>query len=320
MLWFHILIFLASWAIFYFLSSEILIDALIKIAHYLRWREFVVAFFFIAFASSFPNLFVGVFSAFKDLPQLSFGEILSGNVFDLTIAIGLSALIAKDGLLAQSKTIQVSSLFTLLAALLPLFLISDGSLSRSDGILLILFFILYFSWLFKKEDRYRKIYEEKETPPSLKEFFKASFKLFFGILLLILASKGIVSSSIYFAQLLNLPISLIGILIVGIGNALPETYFALVSAKRKENWIVLGDLMGSVIVPSSLVLGTVALITPIKISPSLPLTLARIFLVFSAIFFFFFSRTGRKITKKEGIFLIFLFLLFFFLEIKLAFF
>jgi len=317
---FYIFIFVGSCLLLYFLSSGYLIDALIKIAKFLKWREFVVAFFIIAISTSLPNFFVGVFSAFKECPQLSLGEVLSGNVFDLTVAVALASFFAKGGISAQSRVVQSSSFFTLGAGILPLLLISDGKLSQSDGLILILFFIVYFSWLFKKEDRYKKIYNEAVSSFGLKDFFKECLKVFLGVILLLGAAKGIVASAMFFAEFFDLPISLIGILIVGIGNVLPETYFAIISAKRDENWLILGDLMGSVIIPSTLVLGIVALIYPIEISFLFPFNLARFFLVLSVFLFFIFAKTGQKITKKEGFFLLIIYLLFILLEIKYAFF
>jgi Ca2+/Na+ antiporter len=79
--------------------------------------------------------------------------------------------------------------------------------------------------------------------------------------------------------------------------------------------MILGDLMGSVIVPATLVIGIVALICPIKINNFSPFVIARFFLVVSALFFFFFVRTDRKITKKEAVFLLSLYFAFVIIEI-----
>jgi cation:H+ antiporter len=136
-----------------------------------------------------------------------------------------------------------------------------------------------------------------------------------GIGLLLLAGEGIVMSASFFAQSLNLPLVLVGILIIGFGNALPETYFAIVSAKRGQTWMILGDLMGAVIVPTALVLGIVALICPIEILDFSPFVIARFFLIIAALFFFFFVRTGRKITKKEAFFLLGIYIAFLMVEI-----
>jgi cation:H+ antiporter len=103
---------------------------------------------------------------------------------------------------------------------------------------------------------------------------------------------------------------LIGILVVGVGNCLPEIYFAIISARKGQTWMILGDLMGSIITPATLVLGLVALIHPIEIVDFSPFAIARFFLIISALFFFFCVRSGRKITRKEAIFLLFVYIAF----------
>ena len=89
--------------------------------------------------------------------------------------------------------------------------------------------------------------------------------LILGLFFLLIAAEGIVRAASFFSESLNLSLALVGILIVGVGNAIPETYFAILAAKRAQNWMILGDLMGSVIVAATLVLGIVALICPIEI-------------------------------------------------------
>ncbi len=310
MLWLYILIFLASCVLLYFAGNWV-IGGLMRIAKYLNWREFVVAFFVMAFAASLPNLFVGLSSVFHKIPQLSFGDIVGGNLVDLTIVVALAALVAK-GLPAESRMVQTSSIFTILIAILPLLLILDGKLGRGDGILLILVFFLYIFWLFSKKERFAKVYdgETESITKEFKIFFKSFGKIIFGIILLLLAAEGIVRSAAFFAQSLNLPLALIGILIVGLGNALPETYFAVISAKKGQTWMILGNLMGSGIVPATLVLGIVALICPLEIIDFSPFAIARFFLIISALFFLFFVRTGRKITRKEALFLLLIYIAF----------
>ena len=109
-------------------------------------------------------------------------------------------------------------------------------------------------------------------------------------------------------------------LIVGLGNALPEICFAIASARKGQTWMILGNLMGSVIVLVTLVLGIVALLCPIEIPEKdfSPFAIARIFLVISALFFFICVRTDQKITKKEALILVGVYILFVLSEIFLS--
>ena len=315
MLTFYIFIFIIS-CLAIFWSGKWLIEALTGIARFLEWREFVVAFFVIAIAGSIPNLFVGISSALHGIPQLSFGDIVGGNLFDLTVAVALAVLVGK-GLSAQSRAVQATSVFTMVVAILPILLILDGTLGRGDGLILIFTFLFYVLWLFSKKERFTKVYDENKVPvlKKFKFFIKDLGKVILGVTLLLVAAEGIVRSAWFFAESLNLSLALVGILIVGVGNALPETYFAIASARKGQTWMILGDLMGSIIVPATLVLGIVALICPIEIVDFSPFALGRFFLVISAIFFFFCIRTEHKITKKEALFLLAIYISFVTIEI-----
>lgn len=314
MFWSYILIFLAS-CFLLVLSSRWLVNILLRIALFLKLKEFVVGFFLMAFAASLPNFFVGIIAALNNIPELSFGDVIGGNIVDLSLVIGLAALLSKGGLSAQSRTVQGSSIFTIFIGILPLFLISDRYLSRGDGLILILSFLIYISWLFSKRERFEKIYNHAPKSINFKNFIRDLILLAFSVVLLLSGAKGVVSSASAFSIALNLPIGLIGLFIVGLGNALPETFFSIQAARKGQDWMVLGNLMGGIVMTSTLVLGIVALISPIKIADFSPFAIARIFLIISALFFIFCLRSDSKISKKEGILLLLIYILFLTTEI-----
>lgn len=319
MLAFYIFIFILS-CILLLWSGKTLVKNLTKMARFLGWKEFVVAFFVMAFAGSSPNLFVGVNSALHKIPELSFGDVIGGNVICLTLAVALAVFISRVSIPADSGLIQTSSLFTFFIAVLPIFLFLDGILNRVDGFILISVFFVYIFWLFSKEERFKKVYEKpkKDIAKGLRGFFYNLSGVVFSLFLLLLASEGIVKSASFFADNLNLNLPLIGILIIGLGNALPEIYFAVISAKHGETWMILGSLMGSVIVLATLVLGIVVIIHPIELINFSSFALARFFLIISAMFFFFCVRTDCRITKKEALLLLSIYIIFIVSQILLA--
>ena len=311
MIYFYILLFLFS-CFLLFWSGKWLVDGLVKMACFLKLREFVIAFFIVAIAGSAPNFFFGILSALKGVPEFSFGDTIGGNLIDLTVIIALSVLFSK-GIPARSKMVQSSAVFTFIIALLPLFLIFDGVLSRGDGAVLISAFIFYAFWLFSKKERFSKSYNRNSQ--GLKSFFNGLGKVIFGIIVLLAASKGMVESASYFTETFHFSLVFVGMFIIAIGNAFPEAYFTILSARKNQNWMLLGDLMGVVIVASTLVLGTVAIICPIQIGSFSPYAIARFFLIMAALFFLIFVRTDRKITKKEGLFLLMVYIAFVMAEI-----
>ena len=132
-----------------------------------------------------------------------------------------------------------------------------------------------------------------------------------------MAAQAVVWSAQYFALQLGVSLSLVGILIVGLGNAIPDTYFSVISARREKNWLVLGNLMGSVIVCATLVLGVLALVSPFHINDFSPFLNARIFLIIAALLSLLFIRTGKEITRREAMMLLFVYITFLMVEVFL---
>ncbi|HCP08828.1 MAG TPA: hypothetical protein DIT25_03470 [Candidatus Moranbacteria bacterium] len=317
----YLVIFIVSCIILYF-AGEWIISGLVRIARVLGLKEFIVAFFIMSFAASIPNLFVGIFSASYGVSELSFGEISGNNLIAMTLAVALAVLFSKGKkeIPAGSNIVQTSSIFTAIAALLPLFLVLDGSISRADGTLLILFFFFYIIWIFSKKERFSKVYKEEGlfSFKKLPAFMKDLGKVFGGIILIIIATQGIVKSSIFFASSFGLSMLTVGIFIVSIGSALPEIYFSVLSSRKGENSLILGTLMGAVIIPSTLVIGLVSLINPIVITNFSPFLIAKIFLILATLFFFFFTRSNMKITAREAYFLFLIYVLFLTTELVFA--
>jgi cation:H+ antiporter len=268
-------------------------------------------------AATLPNLFLAIMSVLNGVPELSLGDVMGGNVVDMTLAIALAAFFSKKGIDARDKTVQTSLLFTVAAALLPLLLLFDGGLSRIDGTVLLFFFFAYLYWLLSKKERFQMIYSGH--PVNVKKngglITKEVARILGGSLVL----AGVAQTIIWLAETISfdfaIPLSLVGILIVGFGNSLPEIYFSIAAAKANKTKLILGDIMGAVILPGTLVLGLVALISPFSINNAAMFEAARYFLIAAALFFFICVKTDRIVTKKEGILLLSLYIAFLITEI-----
>lgn len=309
---FYIGIFFISAYILHF-AGGFIVGGLSRTAKFLGWKVFVVEFFVISFAASLPNLFVGLSSAARGIPELSFGDIMGNGLVALTLGVGLALLSARrEEIPARGSTLQTTAIFTAVAAVLPIVFLSDGLLSRSDGLVMIFVFIFYVLWLFSKKERFERVYES-EISSSIREWkvlVVDVLKMFAGVALLVGAAQGIVYAAVFMAAKLQMPLALVGLVIVGFGSALPEIYFAMYSARTGKTNMVLGNLMGAVIIPSSLVLGIVVLIHPIIVHNVNFFTVSRFFLVLSSVFFITFIRSSRKVGKYEAYALIALYIVF----------
>jgi cation:H+ antiporter len=297
------------------LAGKWMIEAMSRLGICFKLKEFVLAFFVIGIGATIPNLIIGIVAAMNKIPELSFGDVVGSNIFDISIVVGLAALVSRGGLSSNSRTVQGSAIFTMIIGLLPLALIYDGSLSRIDGVLLLVSFGIYAFWLFSKKDRFTKVYENCSQKINIKEIVKDALIILAGLGLLFIGGQGIVKSAMFLYQTFHLPLGLIGIFVVAIGTCMPETVFSLQAAKKGQDWMILGNQMGNVAITSTFILGIVSLIMPINITNFSPFAIARIFLIIAIVSFFFFAKTGQKITKAEGMALIGIYFAFLITEI-----
>jgi cation:H+ antiporter len=310
----HILILLGSFLLLAF-AGNWMISALSRIGICLKLKEFVLAFFVVGIGATIPNLIIGIVAATNGIPELSFGDVVGSNIFDISIVVGLAALISRGGLSSNSRTVQGSAFFITMIALLPVILIMDGNLSRLDGILLLMAFGVYSFWLFSKKDRFTKVYEGCKQKFSFFEIAKDCLIILAGLGLLFIGGQGIVKSATFLYETFHLPLGLIGIFVVAIGTCMPETIFSLQAARKGQDWMILGNQMGNVAITSTFILGIVSLIAPIEIREFSPFATARIFLIIAVVTFFIFAKTSQKISRTEGVALISVYLAFLIFEI-----
>lgn len=318
MIWLYIFILIVSCLVLFW-AGKLLVKSLTRVAHFLGWREFVVASILMAFVTSLPELFIGVFSAFHKRPQLSFGVIIGSNIIALTLIVGIGGLLAKQ-LRFGSKILQRSSVYTAAIAPLPFLLMLDGGISRWDGIVLFLAFGFYFHRLLSQEERFTKIVSNSLRKDRVGfGLFLKDLKMFFvGVFLLLLSAEGIVFSALGLIEIFNLPLLIIGIFLVALGTSLPEIAFTIESIAMGHKEMILGDVMGSVVVNSTLVWGLIALISPFEISTFSPYFTGILFTVIVALSFAIFAKTDRKITKRESMILITIYLIFVVFEILIT--
>ncbi len=304
------------------LAGNILVRSIARIADYLGWKEFTVSFLVMSLATAMPEFFVGISSAFRGVPEISFGNIIGQSIIHFTIAVSVCVVLG-GAFKIRSKMIMSTAYFSGFMAILPVILVLDKNLSRIDGFILIMSFILYLIWSFSKKRRFTKKYDKiTEYPKNKFVMIKMALRdvgLFIvGAGIIIISAQGIIEASKTIAEILSVPLVVIGVLIVGLGTSLPEMYFSALSARKENDDLMLGNLLGSTAVSVSMVLGVVAMINPISIPDLSPYLISRVFLIISVIVFIYFMTTGRKVTVKEGLLLLLIYILFIFSEVLLG--
>lgn len=279
-----------------------------KIAKALHLQEFIVSFFIIAIVSVLPEATISIMSAIKGDSQLGLGTLIGSNVADLTFVFGIVALVSSGGIKVQSKILR-NNVFYLVLLLFPLLLGIDGELSRMDGAILVMVGGLFFYRIYTESKRFSKKFIEAKREP-----FAKSLTLLIICLLVILASAFFtVNYAQKLAHEIKIPAMLIGITVLAIGTCLPELAFSLKAVRKNHDDLALGDILGTVITDGTILLGIVALIKPIVYNPpSMYLLGGAMFL--GGIFTIFFMKSDKTIDKKEGLILIFFYIIFLILQ------
>jgi cation:H+ antiporter len=286
-------------------SSTLLINSLNWFSRFFLVPEFVIAFFLMAIATSVPELFVGITSTLTGNQLLSLGNILGANVIGLTIVVGLPTILGR-GIKIQSKTEQKDIFVSSLLSTAPLFLLLDRTLSRLDGIILLIIITSYFVYVLRSRKDFTKIGE----PVYKKDFFRNVLYFTFGIVLLLISAYLAVRMASDIAVKLNIPMIVMGIFIISLGTTLPELIFGIKSVIAKRESMAIGNALGTVAVNSCLVLGLVAVIRPIEILNFRVFMGGAIFLLTSVFFFNLFVRRDENLSWREGVILCLIYLLF----------
>ncbi|MBL7150454.1 sodium:calcium antiporter [Candidatus Microgenomates bacterium] len=289
-------------------ASDIIVDSLRKLSKSTHLSKFALTSFILALATSLPELFVGIAAALENKPSLSLGNVIGSNIANLSIVIGGAAFIGGT-VNVVGKFLQKDIFYTFLAGSLPLVLLLDNTLSRVDGLILLVVYFWYVATVLKFREKISflngiiKRLGKREAEIELSWFF-------FGIILLIFSADMLVRVSYQLADFFHIPLFLIGLFLVALGTSLPELSFGIKAIRSHQTAMVFGNLLGSVVANSSLILGITALISPIKILYLQEYLLATIFFIFIFAVFYFFVRSKRRLERWEGGVLFLLYLLF----------
>ena len=294
-------------------SGVLLLKSLLKISRFLRMNEFVVSFVIMAFSTSIPELFVGINAALEKSPSIVLGTVIGSNIADLALVGGIIALLGRN-IIITHKSIKKDVFFMVVIAATPIVLMIFGNgLSRLDGGILIGIFILYNYIIIKSGKRTTKLTKEREYRLRTVLYFSL-FVL--SLILLFGSSHYVVKYGQELALNLGLPLIFVGIFFVAIGTSLPELVFESTAVMKEHSDLAFGDLIGSVVANSTLVLGVSSLIYPIGNSFALYM-ISAMFMLVIAIIFMVFVQSNNRLTWREGIALLLLYVSFIIVELNI---
>ncbi len=296
------------------LFSGIAVDIFEKISHEIKVNKLLLATFLVSFSTSLPEFSVGIASALRGEPQIALGNLVGANLANLSFIVGGAAVVS--GVIPVIGDYLKKDLWMALGmAMLPFVLMSDGLLSRIDGGVLIFAYFFYAKNMLMMSDhvKHAKLKRHKRTNWKIKGGL--SWILHLLLLLLSLGLMAITANNlieVVMKMSLGLGVNAywVGLLMLAFGTTMPELVLTLAASYKKDNSLLLGNILGSVIVNSTFILGVIAVVTPVVFDSSVQKGISGIFLIVILGMFWLFTKSKRKLERWEGLTLIGIYLMF----------
>jgi cation:H+ antiporter len=233
-------------------------------ARNLNVSPLVIGLTIVGFGTSAPEMLVAAIAAMDESPGLAVGNALGSNITNITLVLGLSALIMP--LDVHSRILKKELPLLLTAMLLMLLLIQDNTLGRTDGFILTSSVGLLMWWVT------RQAMLNKTVDPMSQEFADelprpmstpmALLWLVLGLVFLVASSRILVWGAVQIATEFGVSDLLIGLTIIAIGTSLPELAASIAGALKDEHDIAIGNVVGSNMFNTLAVMGIPGLIYP----------------------------------------------------------
>lgn len=309
-------IFLICGLVILIYGANFLVDGGAALAHRLKVSAMVIGLTIVAFGTSAPELVVNIVSSAEGSSALALGNVLGSNIFNILAILGVTALIAPLGVKKTTTWIEIP--LAVFAAVLLLFLVQDepsGIITRTEGIFLLGLFAVFLLYTFALA-KYGGTGDGEEVKIKNLSAGKSVLWIVLGLIGLIAGGRLLVDGAVSIAQNLGISERIIGLTIVSIGTSLPELATSVIAARKKNTDIAIGNVVGSNLFNTFLILGTSATITPIKTPSGSFMDLFVNIIAAALLFLFIFTGKGRKINRWEGGILLAVYILYLILLIR----
>lgn len=281
-------------------GANFLVDGGSALAHRLKVTPMVIGLTIVAFGTSTPELVVNLISSLEGSSALALGNVVGSNIFNILAILGITALIVPLRVKKMTTWVEIP-LAALAAALILLFVNGegDGIITHTEGICLLIFFVMFLIYTFVLA---KTSAEGEDENLQIKDYSisKSCLFIFLGLAGLIGGGRLLVANAITIAQAFGISERIIGLTIVSIGTSLPELATSIIAARKKNADIAIGNVVGSNIFNTFLILGASATITPLHAPTGSILDLTTNIIASFLLFLFIFTGQGRKINRWEG--------------------
>ena len=255
--------------------------------------QLVVGLTIVAMGTSAPEAAVSITAALKGNAGISIGNVVGSNILNILIILGISAVIVAIAI--QDSTIKYETPYMIFITVVLLAMgFTGGTVTRLEGLILWVLFILYLAYLFRLAKNNKEEDAEEERSPLL-----LLLSGIVGGVIIVWGSNITVDSATEIAKMIGLSERFIGLTIVALGTSLPELVTSVTAAKKGNADIAIGNIVGSCIFNILFVIGTTALIIPVPFASNF--LIDSIIAIFAGVLLWVSVFKTKKLTRKWGI-------------------
>lgn len=274
-------------------GADFFVDGSSSIARNLKIPSIIIGLTLVSMGTSAPEAAVSITAGLAGNSDLSLGNVVGSNMFNILMVIGFASLFRpipalRDIMKRDLPVILISTTALLLSML-------DGSISRLDGLLLLAGIILYMIILVRGAMKNRL----EETPEEILPIPLSLLYVIGGLAAVVFGGQLVVDNASIIARNFGMSDTLVGLTIVAIGTSLPELVTSLVAANKGDSGIALGNAIGSCIFNVLFILGIASALSPIHVDMSLLVDVGLLILI--TVILYLFAKTEDIISRKEGL-------------------
>lgn len=274
-------------------GADFFVEGSSSIAGIMKVPSVIIGLTIVAMGTSAPEAAVSINAGLAGNSDISLGNIVGSNIFNLLVVIGACAVIfpakSDKDILRRDLWWNIGVSVLLLAA------IFDGTLSRIEGIIFLAIFIFYLGIMVRSAMKNRI----EETPLNVMPLWKSLLFVAGGLAAVVFGGDMVVDNASLIAKAWGMSDTLVGLTIVAVGTSLPELVTSITATKKGDSGIALGNAVGSCLFNILFILGMASTLTPINAVPELIIDTA--ILIFVTILILIFAKSGKKTNRTEGL-------------------
>lgn len=275
-------------------GADWFVDGAAGIAGKFGIPQLVIGLTIVAMGTSAPEAAVSITAALDNSAGITIGNVLGSNIINILIILGISSVIIF--LPVQKSTIGYEIPFMIIISVVLLVMgITGNTVSRPEGVILWVLFIIYLLYLYKLAQKGN----EEDNPGEQKSLPVYILTAIFGAVVIVLGSKFTVKGATEIARMAGITERVIGLTIVAFGTSLPELVTSIIASQKGSTDIAIGNIVGSNIFNILFVVGTSALITPVPFESKF--IFDAIFASFAGVVMLLAVLKNKKLTRTGGI-------------------